>query len=488
MARTLVWTLAVVAFGLAAVESGNGAKPAPGAVPPAPGPERVSGASEPVLASEIERYGITWKLGERVPVGRFVNGDPYVVGPVTVVSVDPPPTAERNGSVLNPPPDPGRSGFDSRSPGGRFDPKLRAAFPCRMQPGDCLVSTISVGRIGEVRAQLRPSDEAQSPVLSASILTCLDEAAPPDAFRPSYADRGQKIFLAHTLRRDLLPRLPRVQGDDGEGGWTSRADPEEWAKRFERPWLDICTFGFDAPVQYMPHYGREIGRAVGIASLILCLDFDSAEKERLLVGFVQYGIDLWGIVRSGHPGWPAHGGHGSGRKWPILFAGILLGDPEMQSPSKTCPGVRFGEDMQTMRGKGWAGATALYAGHMGEDGEKHEKGWGSYEHLPPAKWLSPIGEDYRRCCTSIAWAGQALAARILGAEKVWGHDVFFEYVDRWMEEDDGDAVRVLREQTGKDYSADWMRQGQAWDPLVKALWKRYRHDLPKAALAPTSAR
>jgi hypothetical protein len=146
--------------------------------------------------------------------------------------------------------------------------------------------------MGEVRAQLRPSDEAQSPVLSASILTCLDESVPQDAFRPSYADRGQRIYLAHSLRRSLLPRLPRVEGEAGEGGWTSRADPEEWEKRFERPWLDLCTFGFDAPVEYMPHYGREIGRAVGIASLILCLDFEAAEKEGLLLGFVQYGIDL----------------------------------------------------------------------------------------------------------------------------------------------------------------------------------------------------
>ena len=34
------------------------------------------------------------------------------------------------------------------------------------------------------------------------------------------------------------------------------------------------------------------------------------------------------------------------------------------SAMKTPPG-KFGEDMQTMMGSGWTGATALYAGHYG---------------------------------------------------------------------------------------------------------------------------
>ena len=215
----------------------------------------------------------------------------------------------------------------------------------------------------------------------------------------------------------------------------------------------------------MPHYGREVGRAVGIASLVLMCDFPPEHKERLLVNFVQYGIDLLGIVRAGHPGWPAHGGHGSGRKWPILFAGIMLGDREIQSFQAKYPQTRFGEDMQTMHGKGWNGAKALYAGHMGVQGSKTEKGWGAYEHLPPSKWESMIGENYRRCCTSNAWVAQALAARIMHAEKIWNHPAFFDYVDRWMEEDDSEDIKKIKQATGQDYSASWLRQGQAWDPF-----------------------
>jgi hypothetical protein len=346
-----------------------------------------------------------------------------------------------------------------------------------MKPGDSLISTISVEKMGELPAPLRPKDKAVSPVRSASVLTCLPKAVPPDAFRPSFCDREQKIYFAHNLQRQKLLNLAPVGGGMEQGPW--EIAPEDWADRFQRPWLDVCFFGFDAPIEYMPHYGREVGRSVGVASLVLLLDYPRERKERLLVNFVQYGIDLWGVVRAGHRGWPAHGGHGSGRKWPILFAGILLGDEDMQSPKKKYPKVVFGEDMHTMYGKGWTGAKALYAGHVGKDGRFGEVGWGAYEHLHPSEWVNNLGENYRRCCTSTAWVGQALAARLMKAEKVWGHDAFFDYVDRWMTENDTQAVETIKKTRGWDYSAKWAGQGQAWDPFVNNMWRKYRGKIPE---------
>lgn len=79
----------------------------------------------------------------------------------------------------------------------------------------------------------------------------------------------------------------------------------------------------------MPDYGREVERVVRHAALLLMLNFSAQQREALLVYFVQYGIDLFGIVSAGHPGWHAHGGHGAGRKLPILFASALLGDSRM---------------------------------------------------------------------------------------------------------------------------------------------------------------
>jgi hypothetical protein len=412
------------------------------------------------LQSSITQHGITWTFSEPVPVGQFVNGDTYVVGPVTIVTIDPPPHDGRNGSVLNLPSFNDRTGFDDRVQGNRYDASMRSDPPISMVPGDALVSTISVETIGEIKRVLRPSDDTISPIRTASVLTCLSEPVPPDAFRPSYGDRSQAIFLSRNLRRDFLPNLEAVP---------SSPLLTEFEGYFQKPWIDANQFGFDFPIEYMPDYGREIGRAVSMASLLLTLDFTPEEKEPLLVYFVQYGIDLHGLVQAGYRGWPAHGGHGSGRKWPIVFAGILFQDQEMQHPD-----ALFGEDMQTMYDNGWTGANVVYAGHVGVNGEQVNPGWGPYEHLQPKDWISQIGESYRRCCTSLSWVGEALAARLLNAEEAWDHPAFFDYVDRWMMEDDSEFVDIIEEQTGVSYHASWARQGQAWDDFVEEMWAAYR--------------
>ena len=69
------------------------------------------------LQDSVSQYGITWKFDKKVPVGQFITGDYYVVGPVTVVGVSPAPAGEgrtfRNGSMLNPPVT-GYSAYDGR--------------------------------------------------------------------------------------------------------------------------------------------------------------------------------------------------------------------------------------------------------------------------------------------------------------------------------------------------------------------------------------
>src|SRR5271157_1328557 len=75
---------------------------------------RASGASVAALAtqSSVTKDSITWTFSQAVPVGQFVNGDYYVVGPVTVTSISPAPQSVApyaNGSVLNLPTADGKS-------------------------------------------------------------------------------------------------------------------------------------------------------------------------------------------------------------------------------------------------------------------------------------------------------------------------------------------------------------------------------------------
>ncbi|HEY7562867.1 MAG TPA: hypothetical protein VH650_11885 [Gaiellaceae bacterium] len=420
---------------------------------------RTSPPATPALAdlprrSSVTKDGITWRFSRPKRVGRFVTGDWYVVGSARVRAITPKPAGGRNGSVRNIPGNDVDTGFDRRTDGNRYEPKISLRPPISLRPGNSLVSSISVRTVGSRKRWL--FDKATgSPVRTVSILTSVAAPLPPDAFRPSYAGHG-RIYYSRNLRRDLLPTLASV------GSTPSLA---EYTAHFRRPWIDNVMFNFDAPIAYMPDYAREIARAVGNAGLLLSLDYTRAQKEPLLVYLTQYGIDLAGLVRRGHDGWHAHGGHGSGRKFPIVFAGVMLDDASMKSPQ-----AHFGEDMQTMTGTGWTGATALYAGHYGE-GASGE--YGPYEHLQPRDWISTLGEDYRRCCTSSAWIAEALAARLIpGAMAAWDYAPFFLYADRWMTENDLAALAAMRSQIGADYSS--FPQRRAWDRFATDMWSAYR--------------
>jgi hypothetical protein len=450
--------------------------------------------------SSLTKDGITWTFSAPVPVGQFVNGDYFVVGPVTIISVTPEPTTSApylNGSVKNLPTKNGKSGFDSRLNDGSdeswwFDATLRSYPPIQLSPGDALVSTRSLAKIHSVPEIMRFGDMNSSPVASASVLTVLASPPPADAFRPSYCDRTQTIYRAGNLQRDLLPSLPAPHRG-------STPKPSTYAELFRRPWIDTDFFLFDAPANYMPSYGQHLAFAVSYAGLILTLDYPTAEKVNLTNYLVQYGIDLYGCVQAGY-GWAAFGGHHSGRKFPIILAGILLNNSGMKNVSTTYPD-KFGEDMQTLYIKqlppagtyqqAWQGATVIYGGHYGvhPDGTPVNPGlYGPHEQLPPAKWpvLRPpgeqLGEVYRRCCTSSSWVGEALATHLLHAETVWNHPAFFDYVYRWMTEDDGKAISQIKAQSGFDYSPSWERQrqtqdwlnGQVSDPtFIDDMWKKY---------------
>lgn len=446
----------------------------------------------------ITQHGVTWTFESPAPAGRFVNGDWYVVGPVRVVAIDPKPllgaevpSAEistrerkevrdgrfiRNGSMLNPPArqevalDSGIRNF--------FHPELLAQPPLSMKPGDSLVSSISL-KPGEKSGFPyhdgggRRDHHDDSPTRTVAVLTCLGDVQPEDAFRPSYGDAERKIYLARNLKREVLPRL-KPTGD--VPSW------ETWIRIYDRPWFNPCFFGWEQPMENMPHYGQWVGQAASMSGLMLLLDVDPKRREALLIRVVQVGIDYWGLVRNGHPGWQGFGGHGSGRKFPIVFAGLLLGDEVMASPTVAYPKVEFGEDNQTIYGKGWTGATALFAGHSGiqrKSGKVERPRWGPYEHLPPSQWTQGNynSESYRRANTSSSWVGQALVLRLLKAEKAWAHDAFFDYVDRWMTEEDRENRRVIAK-TWPDAAmaekSSWSHQGNTWEPFVKSMWTRYR--------------
>lgn len=464
-------------------------------------PARPPAAAARGTATSITKDGITWTFSAAVPVGQFVNGDYYVVGAATVTAITPQPTTSSpylNGSEKNLPTQNGKTGFDSRLSDSKeqswwFDRTLRSYPPIALQPGDALVSTISLPAIHSAPEVMRALDKSASPVASASVLTVLAATPPADAFRPSYCDRNQTIYRAGDLQRSLLPSLTPPNP-------ANTPTLAQYEALYRQPWIDTNVFLFDAPASYMPSYGEHVAFADSYAGLLLMLNFPAGQKVNLTNYLVQYGIDLYGCVQAG-VGWPAFGGHHSGRKLPIILAGILLNDAGMKDVSANHPDI-FGEDMQTMYIKdlppagtyqrAWQGAEAIYGGHYGvhANGTPVKAGvYGPYEQLQPRDWplLTPpgeqLGEGYRRCCTSVSWVGEALVIHLLHAERIWNHPAFFDYVYRWMTEDDAQAVATIKAQSGFDYSVDWARQRQTQVYLrnlvsnptfIDDMWNKYR--------------
>jgi hypothetical protein len=101
-----------------------------------------------------------------------------------------------------------------------------------------------------------------------------------------------------------------------------------------------------------------------------------------------------------------------------------------------------------------------------------------YEEKSPNQWekWDKTSESYRVCCNAVAWTGTALAARYMKAIKLWGHDAHFDYVDRWMREDDPykEARGTYKRPGG---------EGQTFDSFVTAMWKAHRKNAPEQEMS-----
>lgn len=427
------------------------------------------GSQEPRALSEpearlqrtIQRFGIAWSFDERPVQGTFANGDPWVVGPVRITAIRPHTKTSGgrtlNGSMVNPSPRNGwTQGYDSACYGkykgdSAFDPELNVAdgisseSPLVLRPHTSLVSTRSIAKAG-----------ARPQVASAAILTVLPEKPPEGAFRPPYSGKRKDIrFRESDLDYDKLAELAPVPSTPS---W------RRVERMFERPWLDHVPGWIGRyihPKESMPDYGREMTDWVGQASLMLHLDVPAEKKRDLLVSFVQLGIDFYGILEDGgRNNWQAGDGHHSGRKWPILFAGLMLNDPEMSGIGLDPDLLFMGEDGQTFYVEHDGGG--VYNGGHGNYDKRHVgmAEWGKKHALRPsfdnARWDA---DPYRTCCTANTWWGQLLACRIMGVVELWNHPALFDYQDRY-----------LKMISAGDYPG-WVL---SWSPFPIEMWRRYR--------------
>lgn len=401
----------------------------------------------------IERHGVTWTLLRAKRSGRYINGDWWVIGPVSITSITPECAREdarvQHGAMLNPDPASGKQGYDNATAGdiaySRYSDQLNVArgvapsTPLVVPAGSSLVSVVS----HPVAGQLPQLDRC-------AVLTVVAEAPSPHAFRPPYCGTDKRHrWSAEALDFTCLTRLQPVAGSPS---------PRELVARLEHTWLDHLP-GFQGrylhPRDNMPDYGREIADLVGAAALTLNLDIPADDKRALLIVLVQLGIDIYGVIENGGR-FDADGGQGSGRKLPMLLAGVALDDPELRALARE-ESMAFAEDAQTFYVKETSPGI-FNGGHGGYcEADVGLPEWGnSHADDPSRDHKSWSTDPYRRCCTANSWVGFVLAARIMGLRAEWGHPALFDYVDRYMQ----------IEQPGH-----WMR---SWSPFAERMWERYR--------------
>src|SRR3989344_2992497 len=453
----------------------------------------------------------------------FEDGDWWVLAPVTVVSKTPTQTTSpaRNGDWINPrfnvqgangaaQPYDDRLNAGAQFTFGTYDSTLRPTYPITFNTatyptGASLVSTESQPATSDcAEGWLTFTDTGtsfnqncqRSPVKSAAVLTILPQVPLADSFRPPYTGTDKTVrFIKSQLDYSVLGNLAST----GSIGTYSISDVN---RHIQRPNLQTSFWASEAvqPADNANGYGQFMAADPSLAALVVNLNYPNSQKEPLVISLVQRGIDFYGtLMNSGtwfdtglnvnwnQAKWSGLGGHGSGRMFPIIFAGTLLHDSAMQDVGFNIDNdYSFGEIAQTFTVKDYTGYTSSnfptkdlyncanggvncgYGGYTSADIGLPEFGF-SHFHAPNADdkvWLSgSTTSSYRRCCTANAWGGYLLASYIMGIEDKWNSPALFAYMDRYME-----ATGI----GGLYYEGSANAWHRGWLPPLHEMWDTYR--------------
>lgn len=387
-------------------------------------------------ATSITQYGITWSFDGDYPTGTFANGDFYVVAPngvsITRITNTRHPNKgasdEYDGSQVNPRPG-GSQGFDSRLPGYSASQNFSLGLPNTLNPNESLVSSTSVlNSEDSINQELGVPKPALQTV---AVLTCLASVPPANSMRPPYVGATKKIYSANDINMGLLPSLAAVASTP------SLSTVEGYIKM---PQFDH-TIGWEGtyfhPRDNFPdNYGKNVSGNYGIAALMLLLNPDTiGNKSNLAIYFCQLGIDLYHMLLEGGY-WRSDGGHGQGRKMPILVTGLLMNDAGMLGIG-SLPIIKvgstgenyFAEDGSTfyvqetspgVYNYGHGGYTANDVG-MAEWGVRH-----TYEQWKDDK---DYNSSYRHLNP---FSHGSLMAQAMGLRDEWNNESYFDYTDRFV--------------------------------------------------------
>ena len=439
------------------------------------------------MATSLSQHGITWTFDGDYTTGQYCNGDYYVVGPVNITDIDPPTqlvwyadggyNRQENGSMINPVVQ-DLTGLDSHAE-TNYSAALNVAIG--VSAGSPLVLGVNESLVSAISRDPTTSS-LQTHIESAAILTCVSEAPASGSFRPPYTGTDKTSYFNESqIRTSLLQSL------------TPTASAPNWVDLeayFTGPYIEFYAnwkVRYEHPRIHMWEYGRDLAGQIGVGALMLNTNASYATKRTTLIGMIQIGIDFYDIFTEQFF-WANDGGIFSGRKWPILFAGIMLGDNDMRNIGLDNPYVQYGpnifhEDGQTFyvdqtdidvtNGGTWnpdSRDAEMYPYTSSEIGMPE---WGIRRSSEPNRSNKWWQTKYRISTNGACWIGYGLSALMIKDGKyLWNHNPFFDYLDRYTAITNGDpdpfGYTVQGEVSG----------GMAWDNFTAEMWTTYRDSFP----------
>jgi PKD repeat protein len=408
-------------------------------------------------------------------------------------------------------------GYDGRADG--YNPSVTVSYPLTLDPSDGIKSLVSTESILSFPYNPALDDDTlhqpytykvveradiggQGILRTAAILTVVNSPPEQGSFRPPFVGVTKPTFSSQNLRTDLLPAFEPV----GEVPSLSAL-----TRLVQRPWISVQKRNYMSagiePVNNGIAYGRDVATVLGDAALALCSNFPLEEKRPILHGLVQMGIDTFYAVQLDSMLFENSGGYRVGRKFQVLLAGLMLNNQELLHVA----GI-FQEDQATYYGGDALSGEVLWTGWSSQPKPFSDilsnnvmygtsRNWqfpgslGNHEEHPLDQWAQVMhgndhpwnrAEGYRRL---VSWSlpGQALSALLLGLKPYWNHPAYFDYVDRWMNEDDAASRQALASAAltygwnSIDQEADWT-DPEIYRPhgrlcisnFAEAMYRRYR--------------
>jgi len=280
---------------------------------------------------------------------------------------------------------------------------------------------------------------------TAAVLTVVDKIPSQRGavfFRPSYLKGQKKLVSINNMHWELLPSLAPPTGVT----IPSIASVKASIERVQNDWLPVHD-GRVRPKLNTPTYGADISARNNEALFRLFLNDPLPQRKQLAISLVQYGLDLFATHLDGQL-WPAGGGHGFGRKGPIVFAGTMLQDSEIKAVLAVPDEYRFGEVSSTYinptNGQAYYGEDISSCHPVGKPFDFQY--WDSMRsHATARMCRNPypndpidggerVGALYQTCCSSGFMQATYVAFHLMPSLNQFHYDEgFMKYSKRWID-------------------------------------------------------